>query len=136
MSKWKEMQEAENTAEIAGDVASDEGTPVGMEEAERLFKEDYDEVLEAFKARREKENKRFREIIDTNYYMVICFTTNAQMVEFCNNFGIDIQYRYYDGREIAKAFKKALKAPDIGIPREKGRVKEYSELAIPPKKTK
>lgn len=135
MSKWKEMHEAENTAEIAGEVVPD-NEPIGMEEVEQTLKEDYDEVLEAFKARREKENKRFREVVDTNHYMVICFTTNEQMVEFCNNFGIDIKYRYYDGRDIAKAFKKALKSSDMTVPRERGRVKEYGELAIPPKKSK
>ena len=128
MSRWAEMQKAESVPE------EPEVRPEapGMEAVEKDMDEGYDEALMAFKERREKEAKRFREITDTNHYMVLCFTTNTQLVEFCNTFGIDVKYRYYDGREVARRLNKALKSPDVAMPREKGRTKEYTELAMEP----
>ena len=123
MSKWKDLKkEKEPPVEEA---------PAGMEAVEETFHEQLDEALVAFKNRREKEKKRFLDVVDTNYYFVVCFTNNAQMIEFCEKFGLDTQYKYYDGKEVARKFNKAIETPDSVFPREKGRTKEYADRAMP-----
>ena len=125
MSKWREMKEAETQPQ---EVIEDQEAP-GMEETEQAFKEQLDEALVAFKNRREKENNRFADVTDSGYYFVVCFTSRPQMDEFCEKFGIDKELRYQDGKEIAKAFKRALTTPDPTIPREKGRSLDYISRA-------
>ena len=123
MSKWKEMKET---------TQPEPEEPMGMEAVEKAFDDQLDEALVAFKERREKEKTRFADVTDTNYYFVVCFSNNAQMAEFCEKFGLDISYKYYDGREVARKFKRALQTPDMATPREKGKSKEYTERAMDP----
>lgn len=128
MSKWHEIRcaEPQNEETVA---------PVGMDAVEQAFEKQYDEALIAFQERREKENKRFKDITDTNYYFVVCFSNNAQMTEFCNEFGLDVAFKYYDGREIARQFRKAIRTPDMGSPTERPKNKDYMARAKKPKAT-
>ena len=138
MSRWKQQKEAElvkklpkiedgEQAEIA-DAPADGET---LEDVERAFKEDLnvDEALTSFAERRSREAGRFRDVTDTSYYFTVCFTNLEQLVEFCESFGLDAQRMYFDGREIAKAFNKALKKPDTLRPKEQGISADYVRLA-------
>ena len=124
MSSWSKAKESVPQREAPVN------EPAGMEAVEQAFNDQLDDALVAFKEKRETEKKRFGDVIDTNYYFVVCFTSNEQMLEFCDKFGLDKDYKYYDGRTIARKFNKALETADMKAPREKGISKEYAERAM------
>ena len=135
MSRWKSIQQEEEKivkTEEAEAQPEEQEEPIGMEAVEEGFKEELDAALVAFMDRRKKETKRFADIVDSNFYFCVCFSNQEQMLEFCEKFGLNPDLRYYDGREIAKAFKKALVTPDSSIPKEKGRSKDYEARALKP----
>lgn len=121
MSKWKDQKEAEAKAA--------EEERLRLEELEAAMLHDLDqesELLKGFKERREKEDKRSKDVTDANYYFVVCFSNADQMEEFCDNFGLDSDEVYMDGREVARRFRKALKTPDSEFPRTQPFNKDYT----------
>lgn len=138
MSRWKQQKEAEmvkelpkveNSEQVEAVDAPDDGET--LEDVEQGFKNDLniDEALSSFAKRRSREAGRFTDITDTSYYFTVCFTNLDQLVEFCESFGLDAQRMYFDGREIAKAFNKAMKKPDTLRPKEQGINADYVRLA-------
>ena len=125
MSKWKELHN-----EAPAQPEPEE--PAGMDAVEQGFEEQLDEALVAFKQKRETENKRFGDVTDCGYYFTVCFTSRAQMDEFCDTFGLDKDLRYHDGRQLSRTLGKALRTADPGIPKEKGRNKDYAARAMKP----
>ena len=124
MSKWKEQKEAEAKA------AEEEA--LRLEELEAALLHDLDEeseLLKGFKERREKEAKRAQDVTDANFYFVVCFSNNIQLEEFCDNFGLNSDEVYMDGRDVAKKLKKALKSPDTEFPKTQPFNKEYVNRA-------
>ena len=125
---WRDLKE-EKPVEPEKQETEELEPPPGMEDVEQGFQEDIDEALAAFKKRREKENSRFADVTDCGYYFTVCFTSRAQMDEFCDRFGLDKDLKYHDGKELAKQLNRALRTPDPAIPREKGHTADYTERA-------
>lgn len=113
MSKWKDNREAEQQTARA----EQDQQPMGMEELEAAFASDIDELHRAFRERTSKENKRFKDVYDTDYYFTVCFSNQEQMVEFCESVGLNSDQIYIDGREFARKIGKALKTADTEFPK-------------------
>lgn len=116
MSKWKDQRAAE---------AKKEAPVPTLEELEAGFKEDFDELHNAFRDRAAKEQKRFMDVCDTGYYFTVCFSNRDQLIEFCESVGLDPDNMYMDGREFAKRIKRALKTPDTEYPKTQPFARDY-----------
>ena len=107
MSKWKEQKAAE--AKVA---EKKKPEPPSLEQFEEGMASDIDALHQAFRDRAKQEEKRFSDVCDSDYYFVVCFSNNAQLVEFCESVGLNPDEIYIDGREFARKIKRALKTPD------------------------
>lgn len=87
------------------------------------------EVEKSFRERMKNENKRFRDMCDTEYWCCVCFTSREQKEEFLQKIGMDTDLKYIDGHEMAKAFRKSLKTPDLEFAKIKAFDKEYLDRA-------
>ena len=121
MSKWKQLQE-EDTAPV-----QDTEKTESLESIEKSFKDalNTDELLKSFAERREKESGRMTDIVDTNYYFVVCFNNMNQLVEFCETFNLNPDEIYMDGRDFARRVNRELQEPDIELPRTQPLNKDY-----------
>ena len=108
MSKWKEAREAELKQQQEAE------EKVTLEETENAFNEitEESELLRKFKERHEKEAERVKNVTDSRYYFVVCFSNNAQLEEFCQRYDIKPNQLYVDGRELSRKIGRALKQPD------------------------
>lgn len=112
-----------------------ETKPVEEEPEEEITLSDYEkgcaetlgEMERSFRDRMKKENKRFQEVTDTGYWFAVCFTSREQREEFMKKIGLEPDLLYVDGREMAKAYKKALATPDLEFPKTQPFGKEYLE---------
>lgn len=107
MSKWKEAKEAEaqKTKKTGTETPS-------LEKLEEEMAVRIDDLHQAFRDRAKQEEKRFADVCDSDYYFVVCFSNNGQLVEFCEGVGLNPDEIYIDGRDFARKIKKALKTPD------------------------
>lgn len=128
MSKWREEREKEALANESKKKSKKAEAPT-LEEFEEGMAADLDSVHESFRARTEKENKRFADVCDSNYYFVVCFSNNAQMVEFCDMLGLNPDEIYMDGRQVARKIGRALKTPDTAFPKIQPFGKDYVQRA-------
>lgn len=87
------------------------------------------EVEKSFRERMKNENKRFRDMCDTEYWCCVCFTSREQKEEFLQKIGMETDLKYIDGHEMAKAFRKSLKTPDLEFAKIKAFDKEYLDRA-------
>lgn len=126
MSRWKEQREAEETRQEKPE------QPASLSEIEKSFEEalNTDALLQSFMDKRHKEAGRMDDIIDTNYYFCVCFNNFNQLVEFCERFDLNADEIYMDGREVAKQFKRALREPDLEMPKTQGLNKDYANRAL------
>ena len=126
MSKWKEQREAEAKAEAAK-MQEEQNEPQNLQEIEDSFKDAFntDKLLQTFAEKRYKEAGRMDDIIDTNYYFCVCFNNFNQLCEFCENFNLNPDDIYVDGKTFAKQMKRALLEPDIELPKTQGLNKDY-----------
>lgn len=127
MSKWKDMHDEEVKA-AQQEVQQPEFE--SLDEIETGFAEDMQELHQAFRDRAQKENKRFMDVTDTDYYFCVCFRSQEQMVEFCESVGIDPDQIYVDGKEFARKIGRAIKAHDPVLPRQQGGWKELRDIAM------
>lgn len=102
----------------------------GLEELEDQTLDDLGEVEKSFRERMKTENKRFLDMCDTEYWFCVCFTSRAQKEELLKLLKMDVDEKYIDGRELAKAIKKELKTPDLTFAKIKGADKEFSARAM------
>ena len=109
MSKWKEAREAE--AQKASNKNKKDEVP-SLEEFEKGMASDIDALHQAFRDRAKQEEKRFADVCDSDYYFVVCFSNNAQLLEFCDSVGLNPDEIYIDGRDFARKIRRALKTPD------------------------
>lgn len=83
-----------------------------LEELETQCVAELDDVAKSFRSRMANENKRFRDMCDTEYWCCVCFTSRKQRDEFLESIEMNPDEKYIDGREIARKIGKALKAED------------------------
>lgn len=96
-----------------------------LEELEAATLEELGESEKGFRERMKQENKRFRDMCDTEYWFCVCFTSRGQKEEFLRKAGIDTDLKYIDGHDMAKAFRKSLKTPDLEFAQIRPFDKEY-----------
>ena len=106
MSKWREQKDAESTKKQKAPE-----TPT-LEEFEEGMANDVNALQQAFRDRAKQEEKRFADVCDSDYYFVVCFSNNAQLVEFCDMVHINPDEIYIDGKELARKMKRVINTPD------------------------
>lgn len=89
-----------------------------------------DEVSKGFRERMKAENERFRDMCDTEYWFCVCFTSRAQKEELLRALRMDPDEKYVDGREMAKAVRKALRTPDLEFAKVRPYDKDFSDRAM------
>ena len=128
MSRWKDQQKTEKVQE--------ETKIPSLEEFEEGMENEIDELHAAFRERYAKEQKRVLDVIDSNYYFVVCFSNHDQLNEFCDSIGLDPNAIYYDGREFARRINRALTTPDTTFPKVQPFGKDYVDRARTPAEVK
>lgn len=123
MSSWKQMRDDEEEVQQCEDPQST------LEEVEAAMRQEATDLQKAFRDRAKKENQRFQDVCDTDYYMTVCFSNRAQMEEFCESVGLDADEIFIDGREFARKIGKALKTPDSQFPKVQAFNRDYVALA-------
>lgn len=100
-----------------------------LEKLEKETLEELGDVEKSFRERMNAENKRFRDMCDTEYWFCVCFTSREQKEEFLKKIGIETDVKYIDGKDMARAYRKAIKAPDLDFAKVKPYDKEYCNRA-------
>lgn len=101
-----------------------------LESLEQDCLEVVDEIHKGFRDRMKKENKRFMDMCDTEYWFCVCFSSREQKDEFLQKVGLNPEMRYYDGKEVAKAFRKSIKTPDLEFAKIRPYDKDYLERTM------
>lgn len=122
MSKWKEQkaQEAE---------APENQEPATLEEFEQAMDESIQNLQNAFREKIVKEDKRVNDVVNCDYYFVVCFSNRDQLYEFCEGIGLNPAEIYIDGRQFARKINRALKTPDTQFPKTQPFNKDYVKRA-------
>lgn len=75
----------------------------GPEEAEAEALAEVSEILTGFRGRAKREDQRFVDATDSEYWIAICFQTREQKEEFLHKAHlIDLGDKYLDGMAVAK----------------------------------
>lgn len=90
---------------------------IELEQFESECLEELGEVEQSFRERMSAENKRFRDMCDTEYWCCICFTSRAQKEEFLGSLDFDVDLKYIEGKEFARAVKRPVKTEDLKFAR-------------------
>jgi hypothetical protein len=87
--------------------------PVTAEEVETMFEDLTNEHLTSFKERSQKENDRFTDMVDGNFYTTLVFQTGEQCREFCKKCGIPdgLQNLFLDGLKVAEHLGIEITSP-------------------------
>lgn len=88
------------------------------------------DVEKGFRERMKAENKRFRDMCDTEYWFCVCFTSREQKEEFLRKIGLDVDEKYIDGKDMARAYRKSIKAPDMEFAKIQPFGKEYLDRVM------
>lgn len=104
---------------------NEEAEAVDLEQFESEGLEAVGEIEKSFRERMKQENSRFRDMCDSEYWFAVCFTCREQRNEFLEKIGIDPELKYIDGREMAKAYRKSIKTPDLEFAQMRPFDKEY-----------
>lgn len=123
MSRWADDKKKEKSKEDSKNVPS-------LADYEKTANEAVTELQQAFRDRNEKEQARFKDVCDSNYYFVVCFSNRSQMEEFCGKVGLNSDDIYVDGREFSRKIGKALENPDTEFPKTQAFNKAWTERAI------
>lgn len=86
---------------------------ISLEELEQTSLKEIQEVESGFRERMKQENDRFRDMCDTEYWFCVCFTSRKQKEEFLEKIGIETDLKYIEGKEMARAYKRAMQTPDL-----------------------
>ena len=123
MSKWKEQKEAETKGEKQSQ------DPPTLEEFEQKQADGMEQLHQAFRERAAKEEKRMLDVVNCDYYFVVCFSNRDQLYEFCERAGLNPDEIYIDGRAFAKKINRALETPDTQFPKTQPFNREYAKRA-------
>lgn len=122
MSNWAK-EKAKDTK------PSNKDTPT-LQEHENEVKQELTKLQKEFRERNEQEQKRFKDVCDSNYYFTVCFQNREQLNEFCDMVGLDSEELYFDGREFAKKIGRILKSPDSEFPKTQAFSKDWTNRAM------
>lgn len=100
-----------------------------LEKLEKETLEELGDVEKSFRERMNAESKRFRDMCDTEYWFCVCFTSREQKEEFLKKIGMETDVKYIDGKDMARAYRKAIKTPDLDFAKVKPYDKEYCNRA-------
>lgn len=100
-----------------------------LENLEKETLEELGDVEKSFRERMNAESKRFRDMCDTEYWFCVCFTSREQKEEFLKKIGMETDVKYIDGKDMARAYRKAIKTPDLDFAKFKPYDKEYCNRA-------
>jgi hypothetical protein len=100
-----------------------------LENLEKETLEEIGDVEKSFRERMNAESKRFRDMCDTEYWFCVCFTSREQKEEFLKKIGMETDVKYIDGKDMARAYRKAIKTPDLDFAKVKPYDKEYCNRA-------
>lgn len=76
------------------------------------------EVLDGFKQRAEREQERFVDATDSEYWIAVCFQTRAQKEEFLEKLGLLADGdKYLDGLLVARKLGITIESPTPGKPK-------------------
>ena len=103
---------------------------IELEQLESECLDELGDVEKSFRERMGAENKRFRDMCDTEYWCCICFTSRAQKEEFLASLEFDIDLKYIEGKEFARAVKRPIKTEDMKFARIGKGSKEYLSKII------
>lgn len=103
---------------------------IELEQLESECLEELGEVEQSFRERMSAENKRFRDMCDTEYWCCICFTSRAQKEEFLESLNFDGDLKYIEGKEFARTVKRPVKTEDLRFARIGKGSKEYLSRLI------
>ena len=120
MSRWadqkkpkqEEPQEPQTLEEF------EEGTATGMEK-----------LHQAFRDRAAKEEQRVLDVVNCDYYFVVCFSNREQLFEFCEKTGLNPNEIYMDGRTFARKINRVLQTPDTKFPKTQAFNRDYMSRA-------
>ena len=98
---------------------------IELEQLESECLDELGDVEKSFRERMGAENKRFRDMCDTEYWCCICFTSRAQKEEFLASLEFDTDLKYIEGKEFARAVKRPIKTEDMKFARIGKGSKEY-----------
>ena len=122
MSKWKDQKAKEAETPVQEE-------PQGLDEFEQSMSESIGELQNAFREKIVKEDKRVVDVVNCDYYFVVCFSNRDQLFEFCDSVGLNPNEIYIDGRQFAKKINRALKTPDTQFPKTQPFNKDYVKRA-------
>ena len=125
MGYWDQRELIADEAEEA-----EEASETTLDDLESEVMEELSEVEKSFRQRMTAENKRFRDMCDTEYWFCVCFTSRAQKEEMLEKLGLPLEEKYIAGREFAKAVHAQLKTEDIKFARIKKPNKDYSDRSM------
>ena len=103
---------------------------IELEQLERECLDELGDVEKSFRERMGAENKRFRDMCDTEYWCCICFTSRAQKEEFLESIDFDGDLKYIEGKEFARAVKRPVSTEDLKFARIGKGSKEYLDRLI------
>jgi hypothetical protein len=98
---------------------------IELEQLESECLDELGDVEKSFRERMGAENKRFKDMCDTEYWCCICFTSRAQKEEFLESLEFDGDLKYIEGKEFARAVKRPVKTEDLRFARIGKGSKEY-----------
>lgn len=98
---------------------------IGLEELESDVEKELLDVEKSFRERMSVENKRFRDMCDTEYWFCVCFTSREQKDEFLRSLQLNPDEKYIDGKELARAVKRPIKTKDLEFARISKTSKDY-----------
>ena len=106
----------EQPANLAG--IEGPGQPTGDQDAEADSLEEMSEVLKGFKQRAKREESRYWQTVDSEYWCCFCFQTREQKEEFLQKLGLlDLGDKYLDGLQVAQALGVELESPTPPMPK-------------------
>ena len=122
MSSWKDQKAAEKAKPKKQE-------PQTLEEFEQAAADGMEKLHDEFRARAAKEDQRVLDVVNCDYYFVVCFSNRTQLYEFCDRTGLNPNEIYIDGREFAKKINRALQTPDTQFPKPQPFNKDYVSRA-------
>lgn len=109
-----------DTSEIAPDQA-DADAPFEPEEIEQEAAGELSELLAGFKSRSSRENERFVQATDSEYWFCVCFQTREQKEEFLQKLRLlELGDKYLDGLLVAKRLGVKIESPVPPLPTIRG----------------
>jgi len=103
---------------------------LGVTEMEKMAASEISEVLKGFIGRGVREEQRFWDAVDSEYWFAVCFQTREQKDEFLEKSKmVELGDKYIDGMALARmlGIKLVSRVPDMPRPKVDT---DYAEMAL------